>query len=56
MSDQKNVKRILVSACLLGDNCKYDGGNNYNKELADWLSDKEKVALWEYVESFMRFW
>ena len=21
---------ILVSACLLGENCKYNGGNNYN--------------------------
>ena len=21
--------RILVSACLLGENCKYNGGNNY---------------------------
>ena len=45
MSDQKNVKRILVSACLLGDNCKYDGGNNYNKELVDWLSDKEVIKV-----------
>ncbi|MTI85219.1 MAG: DUF523 domain-containing protein [Firmicutes bacterium] len=25
---------ILVSACLLGDNCKYNGGNNYTKEIA----------------------
>ena len=23
--------RILVSACLLGINCKYNGGNNLNK-------------------------
>ena len=25
--------KILVSACLLGENCKYDGGNNRT----DWL-------------------
>lgn len=23
--------KLLVSACLLGENCKYNGGNNYNK-------------------------
>ena len=22
--------KLLVSACLLGENCKYSGGNNYN--------------------------
>lgn len=26
-------KSILVSACLLGKNCKYNGGNNYNSEI-----------------------
>ncbi len=24
---------ILVSACLLGENCKYDGNNNFNKNV-----------------------
>lgn len=23
-------EKLLVSACLLGENCKYSGGNNYN--------------------------
>lgn len=23
-------EKILVSACLLGENCKYSGGNNYS--------------------------
>ena len=23
-------EKLLVSACLLGENCKYNGGNNYN--------------------------
>ena len=27
---QKNTTKVLVSACLLGENCKYNGGNNYN--------------------------
>ncbi len=25
--------QVLVSACLVGENCKYDGGNNHNKQL-----------------------
>lgn len=25
--------KIMVSACLLGDNCKYNGGNNYSDKL-----------------------
>lgn len=33
---------ILVSACLLGINCKYSGGNNENKELTKLLK-KEKI-------------
>jgi len=23
-------EKLLISACLLGENCKYNGGNNYN--------------------------
>ena len=26
-------EKLLVSACLLGENCKYSGGNNYTPEL-----------------------
>ena len=25
--------KILVSACLLGENCKYNGGNNKNEDV-----------------------
>lgn len=31
--------KIIVSACLLGENCKYNGGNNYNETVAK-LADK----------------
>ncbi len=31
--------KIIVSACLLGENCKYSGGNNYNADVAA-LADK----------------
>lgn len=33
--------KILVSACLLGDNCKYNGGNNYSKKLIDYTQGHE---------------
>ena len=33
--------KIMVSACLLGENCKYNGGNNRNQELLTLLK-KEK--------------
>lgn len=26
---------IIVSACLLGENCKYNGGNNYNEKVLE---------------------
>ncbi|MBN7774233.1 DUF523 domain-containing protein [Clostridium aminobutyricum] len=26
---------VIISACFLGDNCKYDGGNNYTEWIAD---------------------
>ena len=31
---------ILVSACLMGDNCKYNGGNNRNEAVIEYLKDK----------------
>ena len=37
--------KIAVSACLLGHNVKYSGGNNRNKELIDLLKDHEVVFL-----------
>lgn len=26
-------EKLLISACLLGENCKYNGGNNYTPEV-----------------------
>ena len=37
--------KILVSACLLGVNCKYTGGNNYNEKIMEYLSDKEIIPI-----------
>lgn len=36
---------ILVSACLLGENCKYNGGNNLNTKLFEFLKDKEYIMV-----------
>ena len=41
------MKKIIVSACLMGENCKYDGGNNYSEKLAMWLA--ERLAEGELV-------
>lgn len=35
------MKYILVSACLLGIHCRYDGGNNRNDAVLSLLEDKE---------------
>lgn len=37
--------KIMVSACLLGDNCKYNGGNNFHKELVNFLKDYEVIKI-----------
>ncbi|WP_282929868.1 DUF523 domain-containing protein [Anaerococcus sp. Marseille-Q7828] len=37
--------KIAVSACLLGENCKYNGGNNYSKKLVEFLKGKEVISI-----------
>lgn len=37
--------KIAVSACLLGENCKYNGGNNYNEKLARFLVGHEVIGV-----------
>ncbi|MGI6188404.1 MAG: DUF523 domain-containing protein [Clostridiales bacterium] len=36
---------LLVSACLVGINCKYNGGNNYVPEIADLVKQGKAVPL-----------
>lgn len=36
---------ILVSACLLGLDCRYDGGNAADKELLDFLKNREFMMV-----------
>ncbi|MEL7567662.1 MAG: DUF523 domain-containing protein [Dehalobacterium sp.] len=36
---------IMISACLLGANCKYSGGNNKNPQLISLLKDKNVIPV-----------
>ena len=36
---------ILVSACLVGVNCKYNGGNNYNQKIVDLVKKGEAILV-----------
>ncbi len=37
--------KIMVSACLLGENCKYNGGSNYNEKLVELISGHEVISI-----------
>lgn len=37
--------KIVVSACLLGENCKYNGGNNYSEKLEKFLAGHEVIRV-----------
>ena len=36
---------ILISACLVGINCKYSGGNNYNKKAFELVKNGEAIPI-----------
>ncbi|MDD7182693.1 DUF523 domain-containing protein [Peptostreptococcus porci] len=37
--------KIIVSGCLLGNNCKYNGGNNYNENVVKFLENKDYIVI-----------
>lgn len=37
--------KVLISACLLGRNCKYNGGNNDNEQVAAFIEGKEVIEI-----------
>ena len=37
--------KILVSGCLLGENCKYNGGNNYSEIVAEYIKGHEVISV-----------
>jgi len=39
------IEKLGVSACLLGVNCKYNGGNNLNIDVIDYVKGKEVVMI-----------
>lgn len=38
-------EKIAVSACLLGCNCKYNGGNNYHAGVIAFCRDKQVISV-----------
>lgn len=47
------MEKIVVSACLLGENCKYSGGNNYCQRVADFVEGKEVIRVCPEVAAGM---
>ncbi len=39
------MEKIIVSACLLGNNCKYDGSNNKNDKVLEYIKDKYVIPI-----------
>lgn len=39
------MSKIIVSACLLGENCKYNGGNNYDPRVAAFTWGREVIPV-----------
>ena len=37
--------KVIVSACLAGDYCKYNGGNNLNQKMMDFLQSHEIIKV-----------
>ena len=42
--------KIMVSACLLGQNCKYNGGNNYSEKVEEFIKGHEVIPVYPEVE------
>lgn len=43
------MEHILVSACLCGKNCKWDGGNNKNQRVLDYMESMKGRAEFHEV-------
>ncbi len=37
--------KIAVSACLMGENCKYNGGNNYSEKVIEFVKGHEVLPI-----------
>ncbi len=47
------MKKIIVSACLFGRNCKYSGGNNRNEAVISYVKGKEVIPVCPEVAAGM---
>lgn len=45
--------KIIVSACLLGENCKYNGGNNYCPKVAEYVKGHAVIPVCPEMEAGM---
>lgn len=43
-------KTMLVSACLLGENCKYNGGSNRNERVLSYVGNHRVIPVCPEVE------
>lgn len=43
--------KILVSACLLGENCKYNGGNNHCPQVIAFTEGKDVIPVCPEMEA-----
>lgn len=39
------MEKVIVSACLVGENCKYNGKNNKNEKIINFLKGKEVILV-----------
>ena len=37
--------KIMVSACLAGENCKYNGGNNRSEKVLQLMAENEVITV-----------
>lgn len=37
--------KVLVSACLLGERCKYNGSDNYNAKIEEYIQGREVIKV-----------
>lgn len=37
--------KYLVSSCLMGDNCKYNAGNNFDLKVFEFMKDKDYIKV-----------
>lgn len=43
--------KIVVSACLLGEKCKYNGGCNYSESVAEFVKGREVIPVCPEVKA-----